>query len=222
MRQPAGSAFRSRSSTFGAPKPPFRNSVPNSTIRICVFDYMDCTERASHTASPRVTHAFLSSRPRPLFEPPLTHLPRRPYKCTFCPAAFSTPSVLGYHLDAHRGRSFACELCGLQFRQNYSLNKHRLTHQPPHQQRAHACPHCARGFRTAEGLRNHVGQHTGEARFACGICPARFSCTASSSLHRRRHLVDGAYECGRCGQRERTFAPFKSHLAACAPERLML
>lgn len=136
-----------------------------------------------------------------------------------CPATFSTPSVLGYHMDMHRGRSYNCEVCGRQFYQNYSLTKHLKTHQ---QVRNHPCAHCPQTFLTAEGLRNHVGKHTGDQSYKCGLCPSAFNCTAKSSSHRKRHLVLGEYQCERCAFRVKGFAVFKTHLMACCPERLML
>lgn len=144
---------------------------------------------------------------------------RRPYKCKFCPATFSTPSVLGYHLDMHKSPQFSCTVCGRTFYQNYSLTKHMKTHQ---QVRRFNCPFCQLSFLTGEGLRNHVGKHTGERSYKCGLCPSAFDCTAKSSAHRKRHLVLGEYQCEKCSYRVRKFALFKTHLMACSPALLIL
>lgn len=143
----------------------------------------------------------------------------RPYKCKLCPAEFSTPSVLGYHTNLHKGPNFTCVTCGRTFYQNYSLNKHMKTHQ---QVRRFKCQFCYMTFLTGEGLRNHVGKHTGERSYKCGLCPNAFDCTAKSSAHRKRHLVAGEYECEGCSFRVRKFALFKTHLMACSPQLLIL
>lgn len=70
-------------------------------------------------------------------------------------------------------------------------------------------------FLTAEGLRNHVGKHTGERNFKCGICPQSFSFSASASVHRRKHLVNGLYQCERCLFSIKNFGSFKMHVGAC-------
>lgn len=168
-------------------------------------------------------HATVSNSPivdYTSFSLPLSFSRHRPFKCSVCPAEYIDKAVFNRHMDMHTETyRFTCHLCARPFRRKYCLTKHIQTHL---QIRRFACEYCSLPFLTAEGLRNHVGVHTDGKRFKCGLCPRAFNFTASSSVHRRKHLVDGNYRCERCAFAVPNFGHFKTHLVVCMPGRLFV
>ncbi|VDK78423.1 unnamed protein product [Cylicostephanus goldi] len=58
------------------------------------------------------------------------HSGERPYKCSFCPKAFTASSILRTHVRQHSGeKPFKCAFCGKPFASHAAHDSHvRRTH----------------------------------------------------------------------------------------------
>jgi uncharacterized Zn-finger protein len=56
-----------------------------------------------------------------------THTGEKPYRCTYCDAAFAQGNDLKAHVRRHTGERFQCELCTESFLMGYLLTQHKRT-----------------------------------------------------------------------------------------------
>ena len=56
-----------------------------------------------------------------------THTGEKPYRCTYCEAAFAQGNDLKAHVRRHTGERFQCELCTESFLMGYLLTQHKRT-----------------------------------------------------------------------------------------------
>lgn len=90
-----------------------------------------------------------------------------------------------------------CDICSKSFIEPWHLNRHRGNHFQTGRQ--HQCPHCNKAFGSIGVLKSHVGLHTGQRPYKCGLCPLDFVNTSGASKHRRRiHTVNNRYQCPQC------------------------
>ncbi|KAJ1556158.1 hypothetical protein HK405_006093, partial [Cladochytrium tenue] len=70
-----------------------------------------------------------------------------------CGKHFPSYHAIKSHLRCHMEASLACEACGLVFRRNHDLVRHRRSMHDAG--KPHPCPHCDRAFARADALRRH-------------------------------------------------------------------
>lgn len=57
------------------------------------------------------------------------HTGEKPYKCSYCEAAFTQNNDLKTHIRRHTGERFLCDICNEKFLMHYLLSKHkRIVH----------------------------------------------------------------------------------------------
>ncbi|KAI0082366.1 hypothetical protein K474DRAFT_1702889 [Panus rudis PR-1116 ss-1] len=90
-----------------------------------------------------------------------------------------------------------CHLCGKDFSDTSSLNRHLALHA---NRKPFACKWCGYRFSQKAGLKSHVNIHTGARPFACniGMCTMRFGDQSSASRHRKTVHGDVVYFCREC------------------------
>ncbi|XP_068231411.1 oocyte zinc finger protein XlCOF6-like isoform X1 [Palaemon carinicauda] len=111
------------------------------------------------------------------------------YFCLFCDKSYKWKKSLDKHLVKFHPHStpFSCELCGKEFKNNYSLSDHKNSHcnfetnltdnlhkenlSNRSQEKCYACPLCSDNFVEKDGLRKHIKSiHLAESVHDCNTC----------------------------------------------------
>lgn len=116
-----------------------------------------------------------------------THTGERPYECDICHRRFALPKTLQSHYHIHTGeKPFQCDLCGLAFRQRMLLKVHKVNHHSEGA-RPHQCEYCPKSFAMRGTLNAHTRIHTGETRYECQQCGAKFIDLTQLKRHKKKH-----------------------------------
>ena len=98
----------------------------------------------------------------------LTHSGEKPFGCTQCNNAFTTPGSLKKHVLTHsEEKPFRCEQCSYSCRQPSNLKYHILSHTG---EKPFACKYCNKNFSQLTHVIHHERIHTGEKPFTCKYC----------------------------------------------------
>lgn len=90
-------------------------------------------------------------------------LSETPFRCSFCPKAFTRKDHLVNHVRQHTGES------------------------------PHKCTYCTKSFTRKEHLNNHIRQHTGESPHRCHFCSKSFTRKEHLTNHVRIHTGKNSY-----------------------------
>ena len=166
-----------------------------------------------------------------------THTGERPFKCTLCPAAFSSSTNLKMHTLIHTGeRKYSCNTCNKRFTRNEYLQKHvekvhqgikRFTcpicnknfkghlklHMRTHDNdRPYQCTKCNANFKQKSHLHVHLRTHTGEKPYMCKYCKRSFSHSNSLQTHIKAHKGERNYQCQLCSKAFLQLPHLKKHM----------
>lgn len=123
-----------------------------------------------------------------------THTGERPYECDICHRRFALPKTLQSHYHIHTGeKPFQCDLCGLAFRQRMLLKVHKVNHHSEGA-RPHQCEYCPKSFAMRGTLNAHTRIHTGETRYECAQCGAKFIDLTQLKRHKKKHETTNAIQ----------------------------
>jgi len=128
------------------------------------------------------------------------HSNERPFACEHCGLCFKQPGQVQRHmLRRHSGgaRPHMCDTCGRTFSVKSDLKDHERIHTG---ERAHMCDQCGRRFRTRGILRVHERQHTGAMPFSCAYCGRRFAQLSNKLKHEIIHTGAFPLRCEQCGR----------------------
>nr|CAD7600294.1 unnamed protein product [Timema genevievae] len=119
-----------------------------------------------------------------------------------CNRTFSNASNLRIHMNNkhtdHTPESYACQLCGKQFKQKGNLKVHldsRCGSEP-----RHACSVCGKAFMSVGSLSTHFLLHTGEKTFLCRFCGKNYRLKVEMQRHERTHTGEKPFVCKVCGK----------------------
>lgn len=120
------------------------------------------------------------------------HAKEQPMFCDLCLRSFTNKNRLRIHVQYHRARRFACNVCDYRTALVYDLKKHKIIHDLKeickicdkpvsslkiHLQRAHKpkkrCPVCEKMI-AAKKIKRHLGIHD-ESRNKCKDCGETFT-----------------------------------------------
>lgn len=91
---------------------------------------------------------------------PYCFLGETPFRCSYCPKAFTRKDHLVNHVRQHTGESpHKCTYCTKSFTRKEHLNNHVRQHTG---ESPHRCHFCSKSFTRKEHLTNHVRIHTGK------------------------------------------------------------
>ncbi|CAG9106378.1 unnamed protein product [Plutella xylostella] len=143
------------------------------------------------------------------------------YVCDMCGACFIEESTLCQHIRGHKkvDTNFPCEICGKNFKSNYSRQLHTAT---VHEKRPVVhCYKCEASFLSyAQRNRHLINVHGDKRKFACQSCDKVFDVRKTMVEHTRKyHLQVCRHQCDVCDQRFYAPSQLKEHKVTHTGER---
>uniref|UniRef100_A0A8C1YEK6 C2H2-type domain-containing protein n=1 Tax=Cyprinus carpio TaxID=7962 RepID=A0A8C1YEK6_CYPCA len=144
------------------------------------------------------------------------------YKCTFCPAEFSSKSGFYSHLAKHKSLGHAKKAVKHKHGNAVNLKSSSSPGQRPTSQECaddtrlpHSCRFCGRAFASPDSLKKHLQLHKGNKPFRCLDCGKNFARHGHLMVHVRLHTGEKPYGCANCGEHFIRTDYLKRHLAKC-------
>ena len=140
------------------------------------------------------------ARPRTLKEHKKIHDKDRDreHECLTCHKKFFHQSNLKSHQRAHSTtRSYSCDVCGLAYKCNTSLLRHKMAHTGTGK-RPHVCKTCGKSFSYSYELKVHSAKHSGAKKYFCNICNQSYAYSSCLIRHKKSHSGLKPYVCEYC------------------------
>ncbi|KAJ6641733.1 Transcription factor grauzone [Pseudolycoriella hygida] len=115
------------------------------------------------------------------------------FQCDICGVWLKHKSILGEHMEKHRGGTAQCSICDKVLQNKFCLANHiRYVHT----EKSHQCSICNKSFRTPLILKEHIAGHTGQDLYECAYCTKTFKSSANMYSHRKKmHLAEWTQDC---------------------------
>uniref|UniRef100_A0A8C1S152 C2H2-type domain-containing protein n=1 Tax=Cyprinus carpio TaxID=7962 RepID=A0A8C1S152_CYPCA len=132
------------------------------------------------------------------------------YKCTFCPAEFSSKSGFYSHLAKHKSLGHAKKAVKHKHGNAVNLKSSSSPGQRPTSQECaddtrlpHSCRFCGRAFASPDSLKKHLQLHKGNKPFRCLDCGKNFARHGHLMAHKNVHRRN--VQCSVCWERRQEF-----------------
>ncbi|XP_046408074.1 zinc finger protein 569-like [Ischnura elegans] len=166
-----------------------------------------------------VCYKNFSFKAKVLMHMKYVHNMDRPNTCSACFVCFPSQSELGLHQYCHSlEKKYCCSKCGKRFMVKWYYRTHVRVCQSG--ELLHKCGACGKGFMNRSHLKLHLLSHDPEKRFACHLCPKRYSHSSNLFIHVRNfHLKLKLFECGICKKRFTFMGNLRVHYSVHSDHR---
>ena len=124
---------------------------------------------------------------------------KKSYMCDQCGKNLATKFTLERHRLSHQPPSLPCIVCDKVFREEWARKRHMLTHTADG---ACVCPTCGDVFSTKFSLTRHENQvHKSVKDYKCEQCNATFCRKEKLNLHLQGHAGEKPFQCDTCSKK---------------------
>ncbi|XP_023241027.1 zinc finger protein 708-like [Centruroides sculpturatus] len=162
-----------------------------------------------------------------------THSDERNFSCQVCNKSYKTKQNLELHKLVHDNQFYytcqvcnkivkgniarhkrihihhICKICGKEFKSNYKLMDHEVTHS---EDRPFKCDICNKSFKRKKVLKTHHETHNDELKYICQVCNKRFKTKHYLRHHKVVHNDEFNYTCQVCNKRFKRNVGLKRHV----------
>uniref|UniRef100_A0A182N9M0 C2H2-type domain-containing protein n=1 Tax=Anopheles dirus TaxID=7168 RepID=A0A182N9M0_9DIPT len=120
------------------------------------------------------------------------------YECKKCCKTVFSKSHIQFHDEVHRSSRYACTRCYKTYVHKRDLELHHKVHHAPGR---HHCTRCMASFDSTNQLQEHKeSKHTPKEKFACELCPMKFTLKGNLTKHLIVHNGNQSFSCDECGK----------------------
>ncbi|XP_053406851.1 RB-associated KRAB zinc finger protein-like [Mercenaria mercenaria] len=111
---------------------------------------------------------------------------------------------LASFVNSHNNSNImTCEFCGMEFKTQGNLTRHKLTHSVTMGTKVRGrfeCDVCNKSFMQKCDLKRHVFTHSGTYLYTCTVCQKGFIRRSDLTVHEKFHTQEKQYKCTLCSK----------------------